>query len=451
MYGGTAMKLAKKGICFLSILLLLLLAACSSSTGGQEEDGEKGSEENTNAEANVEGSDEEITLIWAYQGNEEQYREDVGRFIEEKFPHISVEVYDAGTDHPETLEELIAKGKTPDIVTMGAITHTSHLKRFELDYDMSELIGETGFGLDRYEPSFVEFARNQDPDQEGRLVVLPITRPSYSLHYNKDVFDILGVEYPTDGMTWEEVTELAKELTREVNGTQYRGLDLDTPYDAYTQFSQESIDPETNEVLITESEAYKRYLGLIGEVTSIPGNYPTEKPGDLLHNWGEEFGKGNVAMTPIGTNFGWLEQAHIDIVTYPAWEGYEGIAPQPRGRGHAITRASEHKKEALKILDYLLSEEVQTIKSKEGTASPLQNPEIHSVFLEDKPEYKDKNLESLFLHSYAVGPSKKSLYGDGVITTAGIEYVNSGKDLNEFLRVLQDQVEKNVRSQIESE
>ncbi|WP_062105905.1 ABC transporter substrate-binding protein [Bacillus niameyensis] len=445
----------KKNIKLLMLLIiavftLSIIAACSSSSEPSDTP-EKEENNNGKEEQEQKKEPEEVNLIWAYQGNEEQYQADVGRFIEEKFPYVKVEVYDAGTDHPETLEELIAKGKTPDIVTMGAITHTSHLATYELDYDISNLIEQTSFDLERFEPSFIEFARNQDPDQEGRLVVFPMTRPTYSLHYNKDVFDILGAEYPTDGMTWEEVVELAKDLTREVNGVQYRGLDLDTPYDAYTQFSQNSIDPETNDVLITQSEAYRRYLGLIGEVTSIPGNYPEENPGDLLHNWGAEFDKENVAMTAIGTNFGWLEKDNIDIVTYPVWEGYEGIGPQPRGRGHAITAPSENKEIALEIIDYLLSDEVQIIKSKEGVASPLKSQEINDVYNADNPQFNDKNLASLFIHGYATGAPKRSKYGDGVITMAGINYVNSGKELNEYLRILQEEAEENVRSQMESE
>lgn len=449
------MKKAVKflGLFFILFLSLSLLVACGEtsapSDSENENDNKTPSEEPQKNE--TEEEPEPVHLIWAYQGNEEQYYQDVGRFIEEKFPHVTIEVYDAGTDHPETLEDLIAKNKTPDIVTMGNITHTSHLARYELDYDMTELIEKTGFDLDRFEPTILEFARKQDPRQEGRLVVIPINRPTYSLHYNKNVFDTLGVDYPTDGMTWEEVVELAKELTREVNGVQYRGLDLDTPYDAYTQFSQNSIDPDTNEVLITQSEAYRRYLGLIGEVTSIPGNYPEENPGDLLHNWGAEFAKGNVAMTPNVTNFGWLEEEHIDIVTYPVWEGYEGIGPQPRSRGHLVTAPSENKEIALQIIDYLLSEEVQMIKSKEGIASPLKDPKIHEVYLQDKPHLQTKNLASLFKNKYATGPDRKPLYGDGVITFAGIRFANSGMELNEFLRILQEEAEENVRMQMERE
>lgn len=447
----------KRSFKFLLIFILaafmLFVTACGDNSSSADDE-KNPSESNDGVEdvANDEDEPEEVTLIWAYQGTEEQYQEDVGRFIEDEFPHVTVKAYDAGTDHPETLEDLIASGNAPDIVTMGAITHTSHLRRFELDYDMTDLIEEQGFDLDRYEPSFIEFARNQDPDQEGRLVVLPMTRPTYSLHYNKDIFDLFGVDYPEDNMTWEEVIELAEDLTREYNGVQYRGLDLDTPYDAYTQFSQNSIDPETNEVLIQESEAYRRYVGMIGEVTSIPGNYPDENPGDLLHNWGAEFGEGNVAMTPIATNWGWLiDQDNIDIATYPVWEGYEGIAPQPRGRGHAISRSSEHKETALAIIDHLLSDEVQMIKSREGVASPLSNPDIHEVFNADIPELQTKHLESLFMHSYATGPSKRARYGDGVIDQAGIRFANSNMDLNEFLRILQEEAEENVRSQIEQE
>lgn len=425
----------------ISLFALAAMAACGNTTQGEKEPGEKPEKEQ---------EQEQVTIKWAYQSGEEIFEERIGQYIKDKFPHVKIEVQNAGTDHPESLEQLVAAGKTPDIVTTN-VTYTGHLAKYELTYDISDLIEETNFDLERFEPSFIEFARNQDPLQEKGLVVIPMTRPAYSLHYNKDVFDVLGEDYPTDGMTWEEVTELAKKLTREVNGVQYRGLDLDTPYDAYTQFSQASIDPETDEVVITTSEAFRRYLELIGEVTSIPGNYPSENPGDLLHNWGEEFSKGNVAMTPNGTNFGWLEEDNIDIATYPVWEGYEGIAPQPRGEAHAITAPSEHKEIALEIIDHLLSKEVQLALSKEGIASPLADQEIHDAYYESKPELQEKHMASIFMNGYATGLEKRSKYGDGVITMAGIEYVNSGKDINEFLRILQEQAEENVRTQKESE
>lgn len=436
-------KVKKIWFSFFTILLSLSLIAACSNSAAPTNSGEKKEKE--------EKKEEKITLRWAYQWGEEQFQKDIGQYIEKKFPNITIEVQEAGTDHSETLEQLVAAGKSPDIVTMGLMTHTPFMEELGLAYDMDELIKKEGFDLERFDPSIIQFVRNQDPNQKGGLYAIPTGRATFSLHYNKDVFDILGVDYPKDDMTWEEVTELAKEVTREMNGVQYRGLDLDVPYDAYTQFSQNSVDPATNEVLITESEAYRRYLEMVGAVTSIPGNYPAEEPGKLLHNWGAAFGEGNVAMAPAKTHHGWLAQDNIDIVSFPVWKGYEGIDPEPNGNGHAITEPSEHKEAALKVIEYLFSDEIQMEKSKNGSASPLVNPDVHAVFAENKPEFQGKNLESLFIHQFATGPEKSAKYGDGVLWTAPIEYVNSGKDINEFLRILQEKAEEEVRKQMESE
>ncbi len=137
-------------------------------------------------------------------------------------------------------------------------------------------------------------------------------------------------------------------------------------------------------MLIQSSEAYHRYLEMIKEVTSIPGNYPAENPGELLFNWGVEFEKQTVAMWTGGTNFHWLagdNGMNVDIVTYPSWDGYEGIEPEPNGHGYAITAPSEHKEVALEIIMHLLSDEVQMEKSRQGVASPLASQAIHDVFL----------------------------------------------------------------------
>mgnify|MGYP001946571515 CR=1 FL=1 len=265
----------------------------ASEEENNEEETNEGNTENNSEEAD---NPEEITLKWAHQWGEENFEDTIGRFVRDEFPHITFEIQEAGTDHPETLENLIAAKDSPDIVTMGLMTHAPFMEDLGLAYDMDELIEQEGFDLSRFEPSIIEFARNQDPTDNGGLYSLPIARPTFSLHYNRDVFDMVGVSYPTDDMTWSEVIYLAREVTREMNGVQYRGLDLDVPYDAYTQFSQNSVDPETDEVLIQESEAYRRYLEMIDETVSIPGNYPADDPASVLMNWGSLFGEGNIAM-----------------------------------------------------------------------------------------------------------------------------------------------------------
>ncbi len=422
---------------FVMILSLSLVTACGSEKTNADEDTDKS---DTKEKAD---KDEQITIKWAHQWGQEHFDEQIGKYVEEKFPNVKIEVQEAGTDHTETLEELIAAKETPDIVTLGLVTHMNFLEELGLAYDMDDLIDETGFDLDRLEPSIVEFTRNQDPNGEKGLYAIPNSRPTWSLMYNKDVFDLLGVAYPTDGMTWKEVADLAKDLTMEMDGVQYRGFDIDVPYDAFTQFSQTAVDPETDEVHITESEAYRRYLEMIDDFISIPGNYPKDKPGDLIHNWGEEFGKGEVAMTQGQTN--WMDHENIDIATYPVWEGYENTNPEPNAGAYAITKQSEHKEEIMEVIEYLLSDEVQMEKSKQGSPSILVNQDIHDAFGEDNSDFDGKNVESLFKYEYATGPEKSSPYAGGVLWEAPIEYANSGKDINDFLRVLQEEEEENIR------
>lgn len=438
----------KKGIKFwlmllVAVLSLSLVVACADSTSKdkEKEEDKKTDEVADKGDGDGEGEAEaeEITIKWAHQWGEDHFWDGIGKDLKEKFPHITIEVQDAGTDHPEDLENLIAAKKSPDIVTLGLVTHIPFLEDLGLAYNMDELVESSGFDLDRLEPSVVEYARKQDPNDENGLYAMPNSRPTWSLHYNKDVFNLLGEDYPEDGMTWEETIELAKKLTREVNGVQYRGLDLDVPYDQFTQLGAVSVDPDTDEVVVAQSEEWKRYVQMISDVVSIPGNYPGDDPASLFHNWGALFSEGNVAMAPAATNWGWVGHDYVDIATYPVWEGTGNVNPVPNGGAYSITAPSEHKEEIFKIIEYLLSDEYQTEVSKNGTPSILVSEEVNSTFGEDKDLFKGKNLESLFKHGYATGAERPSKYGVPGLWTLPMDFVNSGQDVNEFLRVFHEQ------------
>lgn len=453
----------KKTNKFMLLILLLVtsmvfLIACNDDTETSTPDGDttpngevNKDEEPEEPEQDPEEALEDVTLIYAYPWGEDGFQS-TKELVEDKFPHVTLEYVDGQTDHPQTFEDLIASGVIPDIVQMGQVNQISVLDELGLAVNHDEIIEQIGFDLDRFEDFIIEYARNRDPNQEGGLYAIPNGRAVYSLHYNKDIFDTLGVEYPTDGMTWAEVIELAEEVTREYSGVQYRGLDLDVPSDSFTQFNVNTVDPITNEVLIAESDAFRRYLEMVEAAVTIPGNYPEDNPGDLLHNWGGAWGEGNVAMTPQRTHFGWLSTENVDIVTYPVWEGYENLMPVANGGAYAVTEPSENKEIALEIIEFLMSDELQIEESRAGGhPSVLSSQEIKDAYAQDNPDIINKNIDSLFLHENAVGPELLQAYDDGVLWTAAINYVNSGDDINEFLRLLQEQAEENVRQALETE
>lgn len=87
-------------------------------------------------------------------------RSKYGDVLKEKFLQVEIEVIEAGT---VTLEENIAVGVIPDIITVAKLTHASFLVDLELAYNHDEIIKKTGFDLARLEPSIVEYSRKQDP------------------------------------------------------------------------------------------------------------------------------------------------------------------------------------------------------------------------------------------------------------------------------------------------
>ncbi|WP_062105758.1 ABC transporter substrate-binding protein [Bacillus niameyensis] len=416
----------------------------NSGNENSQKEGESAEKDNGKEE---EEQHEEVTIRWAHQWEEDHFWDNYGDLLKEKFPYVTIELQQVGTDHPETLQEVIAAGKTPDVVTLGIVSHIQFLDELGLAFNHDSLIEQSGFDLSNLEPSIVEFTRGYDPKDEKGLYAIPNSRPTWALHYNKDVFDILGENYPEDGMTWEEVVELAKKLTREVNGVQYYGLDLDVPYDAWTQLNVQSVDPDTDEVVIANSEEYKQFFKMIDDTLSIPG-YPTEEPGSMLMHWGGKWDEGIFAMRPSST--GWLDQDNIDIATYPVWDKENPLMPRPNAGGFAITGTSEHKEIIMEMISYLLSEEVQIEKSKEGQSSILVSPDVQAAFGENKPEWEGKNLDALFKYGYAVGPEKPAKYGS-IPWGEFQEFANSGMDVNEYLRVYQEKMEELVRKQKETE
>src|SRR5699024_6378615 len=130
-----------------------------------------------------------------------------------------------------------------------------------------------------------------------------------------------GQAYPEDGMTWDEIIDLAAEVTGERNGVQYRGLHIDIPSDAASAYPVSLTDPETGKSLMQEEEAFTNFFTMIDKMANIPGNLP-EGDEQIFKTWGGAFTEGNIAMMPYyGPSLYFLDTDGLDwdVVTYPTW------------------------------------------------------------------------------------------------------------------------------------
>ncbi|KRG09349.1 hypothetical protein ACA30_22205 [Virgibacillus soli] len=363
-------------------------------------------------------------------GKDEAFIDAFIKPAEEKFPYITFEHVDGD------LEELIAGKKAPDILWFWDQGWLEHASELEMTYDMRELIEETGFDISRFNPN--QLAEWQKFSGE-ELWVLPMSSDRFALMYNKDIFDLFGVEYPTDGMTWGEVVDLARDVTGERNGVDYQGLYMPKSGSPIAWTAGNLLDPETDEPLWTENDVVREYFELYKEAYSIPGNpYIPEHWEE--GGWPELFAQGKLAMAPH-----WFmppnEEANVnwDIATYP--EPENGVPAG--GWAMGVSSTSEYKEEVMKVFDFWYSDE--QLMNNTFIGGPLSLPYAHlyenGSAIEKAQEldgdiWENRNMEALFSLPVAEPLETVSEFQDeDIVYNALYEFVHEDQlDLNTLLR-----------------
>jgi len=464
----------EKGIILLLLLFtVFIIVGCSSegSTEGNEGENTEIENENNNGESesennndnnngnNNENEDEDegedlepVTLLLMTHWSDEQFERDFKGHVEEAFDHITLEHVSASVDDIE--EEIFAKEIYPDIIMTSV---SDYLLDMDLLLDLNPLIEEFDFDLDRLEPSVVEYLKDQSND--GELNGLPFIRPEYALVYNPDVFDAFGVDYPTDDMTWDEVIDLAKDVTGEIDGEQYRGL---YPGDFMMRQIEDSqlVDPDTDEPIIDGNEGFKVFLERLEEIYSISGNMP-ESAEDMVNESGLNLIKDEHTAMAADRAFAHAYAGPaaerglgFDFVTFPKWgEEFGDYGPNEPGNGLVATTTSEHPEEAFRVIEFLLSDDYQTWLSENGDLPAVITEEVRDAFLTGNEHYEEilseKNLEAITSVEAAPLPDTSPYEKDILEDVDYLESIYEGMDVNSIIREMQDKAEgnaKNIRS-----
>lgn len=442
------------------LFLVLLLFGCSSDNDtsqtptNNEENNLTNIENNNNDDNSNEGIDnnleddlEPVTLLMVTHWGDGQFEENFKQHVEEALPHITLEHVQSRQDELE--ENVFAKNLKPDIM-MASVT--DYLIEIDLLLDLYPLIEKFGFDLGRLEPGIMDYLKNMS--HEGELNGLPLIRPEYALVYNPDIFDLFGVSYPRDGMTWEEVIDLAREVTNQINDVHYRGFH---PGDFDFMMRQiptaEYVDPETHEPTIADSEPFRIYLERLEATYNIPGNMLESPEGDdravnMLR-------RGELAMAADRAFAGAYVSNYVDsgvnfdFVTYPIWGGeYGSYGPNEPGNGLVITNITEHPEDAFRVVEYLLSDEYQMWQASTGNLPAVITSEVREAFMRDHEHYdilKEKNLEAIISMEAAPIPIKSQYESEILDGTDYREGLYHGEDINTIIRKMQDQAEANAK------
>src|SRR5699024_6614326 len=116
--------------------------------------------------------------------------------------------------------------------------NTKVLKKYDWHLDMTELIDEYDIDLSELNQGAVEQIKSRS---DGGVYGVPLFIREFVLFYNKDVFDAFEQEYPTNGMTYDEIYELTQDVMGQAGTVTYKGYTQHP--DQYLDFNQLGLYP----------------------------------------------------------------------------------------------------------------------------------------------------------------------------------------------------------------
>ena len=142
-----------------------------------------------------------------------QFDEVVRKPLNEAFPEITFELIPG-----RRTEEMLGNWETtkPDMV-LDFVNRLSLYEDADVLADLEPLVRKHSFELEQFNENLIP------QSSEGLLLGLPYNVTSYGIIYNQSIFDHFQVDTPLDGMTWEEIIELSKKVTGEIDGGRVQG------------------------------------------------------------------------------------------------------------------------------------------------------------------------------------------------------------------------------------
>ncbi|MDF2661295.1 MAG: extracellular solute-binding protein family 1 [Paenibacillus sp.] len=439
----------RKGL--LVLLFLCLVFVLSACGGGAAKNADKGTVEKETVlsseeeAARVANSKLELVFLYPPSGTEEIFMSRFGDRLQKKFPQYKLTFIPRQSDN---YAALLGSKQPIDIMIVSLNTTGTYLTGMGLESDISDLIKKYNYDLTKIEPSLIEIQRRM---ANGGIYGLPYTPGAMTFLYNKDLFDKFGVPYPRDGMTWDEVYELARRMTRTDGGIQYKGIAFGfASVIRSNQLSAPYFDPKTNKAMFT-ADAFVQSFTNIARFYKIPG---MELPNNKYSEQADQFLKDQTVAMMIHTG-GYVTRAaealkNWDIATIPTLKEKPGVSLQAGPDYMYITNRSAQRDAAFQVLSYITSEEYQEWMAGNLAFVPVlkESKKAMQSFGANLPGIQGKNVQAL-IQSYAPMSlaSPFTANANSEMNNA-LNAFSAGKDVNTALREAAERVDKLIEQEM---
>ncbi|MFB9275517.1 ABC transporter substrate-binding protein [Cohnella cellulosilytica] len=407
-------RLGTVSLCLLILLGLFLVSACSSNSS---QTGEASSNDNPDASESAEVSSpvpaqdnggEEQVVIRHTMHDHEFTPEKIAEF-EQEHPNIKIETVPADYNK---LMSMIAAGDVPDIIRVDLSELPGYVIK-GMALDLTDYFnGSPVLRPDDFLPIVNQFRFDSDKriQGEGPIYGFPMdVSPDFSMVYNKKLFEAAKVPFPssTEAMSWSELAELAKKLTKK-DGDQVTQYGL-AYYKGDITANQDLLNLQ---LLQLGSSAYS------ADFTSA--DYTTPEIKNLLQFWADTT-EAAIGPNPLHPATEWVGQLFVDNKVGMMMIGYRGagflkanpstkdrlddfgVAPAPVadngtrisptgfGTGAMIYSQSKHPKEAWTVYEWFLGGKPE----EELVKASLALPGTHKLMelLPKETEFDKMNFE----------------------------------------------------------
>lgn len=423
-------------------VLFLMLTACggtvSQDNGQQPQNTEQqGETPNVDVQKLI---DTPTELIVTYAGGpyEPYFDERFGNQIRKKFPQYTFTYLDTSN-----VGEAVATNPTIDLLMTSIGGMNLFMLPYELQSDISDLIKKYNYDLAQLRPETIQGMKE---NSNGQIYGLPWTMASLGFFYNKNIFEKFGEDTPKQGITWDELYQLAIRMTRTDGDQPYTGLSM--IFDQVVVWNSAGVkmfDETTNKPRFLENDVVRlfenaaRFFKIDGYQWGSRNEFIVEQTNAMhLDNTG-------ILQMVAEAMDNW------DIASFPVFPEFADVDPAPGSEYAFIPSIAKHRDAAFQVLTYLTSNEYQTWMARELGFLPIRadSTEAMSQFGKNIPGVQGKNLQALVPRKAAehqvfyryLGEARSEL-------PAALEQYLAGTDLNTALREAAERAEQTILEQI---
>jgi multiple sugar transport system substrate-binding protein len=376
--------------------------------------------------------------------SEELFNQRFGDQLRKKFPKYTFTFIKTDAN---TYKDLVATNQSFDLLLASSTGMAVYLLDYKLESDISDLIKKYKFDLSRIQQAPLDMQKQLG---NGAIYGFPWTITPLVHIYNKDLFNKFGVAYPQSGITWDQLYDKARQMSRTDSGVKYRGLTMAFDHMmGLNQLGASYYDPKTFKATYSD-DLFKKVFDNAARFWKLPGNEPTANKYSL-GEVRDSFNKAQVtAMHLDVAGFAQIASTTMtnwELATFPVFADKPNIASSVLPDFSFITNKSANRDAAFQVLAYTVSDEYQQWMASTLMLLPaLAKPEqAMKTFGDNIPGVKGKNVQAITANAFAPMQPFTPYYSlSATEMVAAINDYMAGKDTNTVLREAAERVDKKI-------